>query len=441
MTSILDLPEIRALDRGDSVVRIPDQQQVPLTPRVRRLIDTPAFRRLARVSQLGLVANVYPGAVHSRFEHALGVYRLALVYLRQLAADPRFAEQVTARDAQHIVVAALVHDIGHWPYCHPLEDLREPNIPPHEQLAEQRLQEPGLARLLAEDWQADAATVMALLRPAPSADARQSLLASLLSGPIDIDKMDYLYRDSLHAGVPYGMHFDRQRLVSSLCTNSAADGIALAEKGRTAAELMVFARYVMFSEVYWHHAVRAATAMLQRAVVELAPRLEFPRLFRMADQEFAAYLRERADGEPAATLVEGLFGERRRLYKRLREYDFHASPKLHAALARRPYRQLVAFSRRLADRLSSRLGAAIKPLDVLVDAPPVKLEVQFKVDVRMKNGTFQPLGDLSPIVHTLATRQFDDYVKRVRIFISPDVRIDPASRVIDETIEEELPAD
>ena len=87
----------------------------------------------------------------------------------------------------------------------------------------------------------------------------------MLSGPIDVDKMDYLMRDSLHAGVPYGRNFDQQRLIGSLCVNEAGDGLAITEKGRTAAEMMVFARYVMFSEVYWHHAVRCATAMLQRA--------------------------------------------------------------------------------------------------------------------------------------------------------------------------------
>jgi HD superfamily phosphohydrolase len=82
------------------------------------------------------------------------------------------------------------------------------------------------------------------------------LLRSILSGPIDIDKMDYLERDSLHAGVPYGRHFDKQRLIQSLVLNAAGDGLALTHKGKTAAELMVFARYVMFSEVYWHRRAR-----------------------------------------------------------------------------------------------------------------------------------------------------------------------------------------
>ena len=107
----------------------------------------------------------------------------------------------------------------------------------------------------------------------------------MLSGPIDIDKMDYLFRDSLHAGVPYGRHFDQQRLLGSLCLNQAGDGLAITDKGKTAAELMVFARYVMFSEVYWHHGVRAATAMLQRAFYLLHGALDLDALFRMTEHE------------------------------------------------------------------------------------------------------------------------------------------------------------
>ena len=101
----------------------------------------------------------------------------------------------------------------------------------------------------------------------------------MLSGPIDIDKMDYLHRDSLHAGVPYGRHFDQQRLIGSLCLNEAGDGLAITDKGKTAAEMMVFARYVMFSEVYWHHGVRSATAMLQRAFFLLHGTLDLERCF------------------------------------------------------------------------------------------------------------------------------------------------------------------
>src|SRR3954454_22534620 len=119
MSSIADIPEIRELDTRRNLIRIPDQIDVPLTRRVRQLIDTPEFRRLANISQLGLVSLVYPAANHTRFEHSLGVYRLALLYLDRLSDDPRFVAAVPPEAAEQFIVAALLHDLGHWPFCHP----------------------------------------------------------------------------------------------------------------------------------------------------------------------------------------------------------------------------------------------------------------------------------------------------------------------------------
>src|SRR5207342_2286294 len=93
-SAIRDTPEVAGLDGGAALVRIPPELDVPLTPRVRALIDTRPFRRLARISQLGLVSLVYPAAIHTRFEHSLGVYRLALLFLRQMSHDARFVEAI-----------------------------------------------------------------------------------------------------------------------------------------------------------------------------------------------------------------------------------------------------------------------------------------------------------------------------------------------------------
>ena len=151
-----------------------------------------------------------------------------------------------------------------------------------------------MAEVLRREWSIQGDEIADLLANSASGP-RHRMLRSILSGPIDVDKMDYLMRDSLHAGVPYGRNFDQARLISSLCLNERGDGLALTEKGRTAAEMMVFARYVMFSEVYWHHAVRAATAMLQRAFFLLQDRLDVDRLFRLTELPFIDQLRQAAD--------------------------------------------------------------------------------------------------------------------------------------------------
>ena len=102
---IRDIPEIQGLDARRALIRIPPEIDVPLTPRVRQIIDTAEFRRLARVSQLGLVSFVYPAAHHTRFEHSLGVYRMALLYLKQLSQDERFTASIEPADAEVFLVA------------------------------------------------------------------------------------------------------------------------------------------------------------------------------------------------------------------------------------------------------------------------------------------------------------------------------------------------
>ncbi len=439
-TTIRDIPEVAALDARRGIIRIPPELDVPLTDRVRQVIDTAEFRRLARISQLGLVSLVYPAAIHTRFEHSLGVYRLALLYLKQLAGDRRFTAAVGPEDAELFILAALLHDLGHWPFCHPIEDIRLSSVPSHELFANSFLLEGELADVIRDEWSVSPREIVALLSEKPR-DTASRILTSMLSGPIDIDKMDYLFRDSLHAGVPYGRHFDQQRLLGSLCLNEAGDALAISDKGKTAAELMVFARYVMFSEVYWHHGVRSATAMLQRAFYMLHGSLDLDGLFRMTEGPMIDEMRQTAGDGPAGELLRGLFGPTRVLYKRLAQYSLFEQQKLYERLARRPYPWLTACAEQFASLASTACGRVIAPHQILFDAPPVAREVEFNVQIHFpKQHCHRSLGDVSPVVRTLAREQFDDYVKRVRIFAHADVvaqlrELDNLSTLLDQAID------
>lgn len=416
---ILDVPELARWHSGGSLVRIPPGMDVPLTPRVRRLIDTPAFRRLAHISQLGLVSLVYPAANHSRQEHSLGVFQAAIEYLTRLAADARFAETIGPTDAERFLVAALLHDVGHWPFGHPIEDLHLPNLPDHELLAEHFICDGEVATALREDWSLEPEDVADLIAGRAN-DVEARLLSSLLSGPFDVDKIDYLMRDSLHAGVPYGRNFDRGRLIGSLCLNETGDALAITDKGKTAAEMMVFARYVMFSEVYWHHAVRSATAMLQRAVYLLRDTIDLGELQLLTERPMIECLRACAGKGAAGELLDGLFGVRRQLYKRLAQYSYFEEPEIYHQLARQPYGRLAACAERLVSIIGRELKCDVAAHEILVDAPPAGLEVEFDVEVHFpKQGVYRRLGEISPVVRTLAREQFDDYVKRVRLFVHP----------------------
>jgi len=419
VANLYDIPELTQWRTGGSLVRLPPGIDVPLTPRVRRLVDTPAFRRLARISQLGLVSLVYPAANHSRQEHSLGVYQVALEFLARLGADERFAATIGPADAERFLVAALLHDIGHWPFGHPIEDLRLQNVPDHELLARRFITEGEIAAALREDWSVDPTDVADLIAGRAN-DIEARLLSTLLSGPFDVDKIDYLTRDSLHAGVPYGRNFDRGRLIGSLCINETGDALAITDKGKTAAEMMVFARYVMFSEVYWHHAVRSATAMLQRAVYLLRDTVDFRQLQALTEPPMIDALLAAAASGPARELLDGLFGPRRLLYKRLAQYSYFEEPQVYCHLARQSYETLLDRAERLAAALAELLGAPVAPHEILVDAPPAGLEVEFDVEVHFpKQNVYRRLGDISPVVRTLAREQFDDFVKRVRLFIHP----------------------
>jgi HD superfamily phosphohydrolase len=405
------------------LIRLPYGQDVPFSKRVRSIVDTAAFQRLRHVSQLGLAAVVYPGATHSRFEHALGVFHNAIQYLHQLGRDPRFAESFSTHSAEVLLCAALLHDIGHWPFCHPIEDLHLPTLPTHEAFARQVLTEDDeLSAVLETAWGVDAVEVMDVLDGVAN-DPATRLTQSILSGPIDIDKLDYLDRDSLHAGVPYGRNFDKGRLISSLVLNEARDGLAITAKGKTAAELMVFARYVMFSEVYWHHAVRTATAMFARAFYELRERMDLSKFLRGTEHEAINELRWHATGTEWQPLTEGVFGPTRKLYKQVAEWGPLNAPGLYASIARRPYADLVRLSEGVATALRQRGVGEVVARDILIDSPPPSREIEFRVEIYYpKESRYRSLDSVSPVTEALAKRQFDDAVKRVRVFVHPRLR-------------------
>ena len=415
MTSLADILEIRALDARSGLIRVPGQQDVPVTPRIRQLIDSAPFRRLAGISQLGLVSLVYPGATHSRFEHSLGVYRMCLLFLRRLITDQRFTDTVSESDVECLIVASLLHDVGHWPYCHPLEDMALPNIPEHEELARDRITHSEIPAIIEREFRFPLDQLLSLVTGDASGAANQ-ILGSILSGPVDVDKMDYLYRDSLHAGVPYGMNYDQPRLIGSLCLDDEGERIAITGKGVTAAELMVFARYIMFSEVYWHHAVRSATAMLQRAFWQAREQLELSQLYESTDATFPTLLQV----PPARNLVQGIFGQRRALYKRVAQFNVLENADIFEKLSHRPWRWLAECSDRVVELLNRQFNLDIQPGELLIDAPPQALEVQFDLQVIGTNsGETRRLDEVSPVVRTLARQQFDQFVKRVRLFIHP----------------------
>ncbi|HMH55466.1 MAG TPA: HD domain-containing protein, partial [Gemmatimonadales bacterium] len=223
-------------------------------------LDTPAVQRLRYVRQIGHSFLVYPGATHTRFEHALGAYHLTR---RALAALEELGELGPATEEECLAVrmAALLHDIGHYPFSHALE---EAGFPSHETLGVAKLSQGLLGERLIQIGGPDFPRAVGALITGSS----RNPLQGLISGSIDLDKIDYLSRDARMCGVPYGT-VDVDRLLSSLTVVEVEPGhfeIGVQEKGVSALESLLFAKYQMYRNVYWHHAVRSATCMFKRAV-------------------------------------------------------------------------------------------------------------------------------------------------------------------------------
>ena len=376
----------------EKVIRDPLWETVHLDPTAVSIVDTAEFQRLRYIRQLGLAHLVYPGATHTRFDHALGVYHLTrtgLLSLRERAGVPPEVWE----DEELIPYAALLHDIGHYAYSHALEELEPEHLPAHHEEVSQRFfDSPSLRDALAP-LGTDAPERLAQLIRGES----EIPLRGLISGSLDLDKMEYLRRDARFCGVPYG-EVDVSRLVQGLMLlrdpRTGRYEVGVHEKAIAALESLLFAKYQMFRNVYWHHAVRAATGLYKRIVEEaVRARLIDPEeLIGPTDEELLYELSRRGldsgDGiglRIANRWIPAL--RHRKLPKRALELtaaDLSGREVESWAIGDSPRKRAVE------DELALELG--LESGEVIIDFPVKSAMFQLDLLVERRNGEVQRLG-------------------------------------------------
>jgi HD superfamily phosphohydrolase len=405
------LLELLAADFTEPV-RDPLWGNIFLSPGLEAIASSSAFAKLGRIKQLGPAYLVYPGATHTRRAHSLGVFHMAKRLVAALAARGGL-DFVSREGLYSYLVAALCHDLGHFPYAHSLKELP---LARHETLTGDLLAAPPLRDLIGRA-SADPEAAAAIVdddRP-DGGDREIRFFRGLLSGVLDPDKLDYLCRDAFSCGVPYGAQdtdFALQRVAVG-----PADRLAVDERGIMAVESILFSKYLMYRSVYWHRGVRAATAMIKKAVLLAASSglLAYDEFYGLDDEGFYAKLRslERAGaaGREVRALADAVFEGR--IYTAVLDLPFDAGNARHAGLSDLGSR--LRLEEELARAADLRLGAA----GVVVDLPePISFETDLPVLLEPASGASAPFS-VSPTVFTPpVVASFASALRRVRVFCS-----------------------
>ena len=415
--------------------------RIALRPRELALLGTPEFLRLDGIKQLGFVSRVWPGAKHSRFEHSLGVLALTRRALRGLgpslgALDPSLRPSPADLDA--LAAAALLHDIGHYPFSHAIEELGPPVLP-HEEVGRAIVEAGAVAGVLEREWGLDPRRVANLRQTRRALSPVDALLVQLLSGTLDMDKLDYLPRDAKACNVPYG-RVDTPRLIDALRVVEVEERprIVVDEKGVSALHSLINARQEMFDNVYWHHTNRACMAMLLRAVQDalVAGAVEPVELTRHDDASLLAFLGQPRMPDSTRALVEML--RLRQVYKRVVEISARAGT-LYAGLASLYYEPAArrALEVELAAALAEAGGEPVAGHDLLIDLPKPE---KWKTDVWVSFAR-PPLG-LQPLMHWQDVvglgdddfKRYEEHRRLIRV-VTPERLRDLARRHWDEVLQ------
>ncbi len=373
---------------------------IKLTELERLLVDSPGMQRLRGIRQLALTHLVYPGANHTRFEHSLGTAHLT----GKICENAGIGGQAEAE----LRVASLLHDIGHGAFSHESDYFLKKHLgETHESIARKKLEHEGIASCLEKEGM-DAPKIASLL------EGRGQ--GVIIASGVGADRMDYLLRDSYYTGVAYGV-IDSERLIHTMSLSKGE--IVLEEGGFEAAESLLLARFMMFTTVYSHHAVRIASAMLRRAI-ELGIESSVLRPVDLVSLDDARAVQRLLSDERASRFVRNI--ENRELYKRALVCDFSSLPEKTRASLRKD------LGRKLAKEIAEAAGLSGE--DVLVDVPMPQYKEVDDVMVELSAGK-KALASASDLVGSIKAAE----EKRQRLIVAcPQVHVKKVEKAAREQI-------
>lgn len=358
------------------------------------------MQRLRCIRQLAFTYLVYPGAEHSRFSHVLGVMSLAGKAYDALAAkDPELLEaDPRCLERRLVRVAALLHDIGHAPFSHSAEDLFEAGMD-HEKMTERLLQIEEMEQIF-QRWGAGLTPAMVIRIFSDPEGPKERLLSQIISGELDVDKMDYLLRDSLFCGVRYGSYDLARLLDTSVPLKDPLTGqwgIGVDEGGVHALEALIMARYYMFTQVYFNVTGKALELHFNEWLSEASIQWSAdPELFLTHDDISIFTAMRASDSLHAKAVVQ------RDHYPLAFETNEHLT-----AAERADFESMIP-------ALQERFGT--QHLLVSKSSKDPHRMAKSRVLVRRFNGDLEPMEEVSHFIRHLAR------IERYRIYTSPDIR-------------------
>ncbi|HIP25466.1 MAG TPA: HD domain-containing protein [Archaeoglobus profundus] len=348
-----------------------------------KIIDTPEFQRLRRISQLGFANLVYPGANHTRFEHSLGTMHIARLLVEKM--------NINEDEKIEILAAAILHDIGHGPFSHCSEEVMKKYLNLTHEDVDKILKHSIIKDILEELG----------LKISRIVDHVKGKRSNIISGDIDVDRMDYLVRDSYYTGVAYGV-FDISRLISKISFEGKT--MIIEAGGLKAAESLLISRFMMYSTVYYHHVCRIARKMFEKAVSFCIEEglLEAERLLVMDDYDIISFLR--AQEGYSREIINMI--NMRRLFKRA----------LYLGLDKVNIDDIQNIDPEKAEKEIAE-SAGIDEKYIIVDIPKIEEPKEFKAIVRM-NGELRRLKEISSLVRALKEAEKD--VWRLGVYTKKD---------------------